>query len=926
VLKRKTQIDTFVFDLNISGVEARYEDGVWWFYSVDEGKKLFYLVEPYMVDANGIRTNEVEIDIQGDTVLLKADITWLNSVERQYPVTIDPSIELEILNVHSHPHQGDDWAVSFETVGVADLIISPDDQATIDDITFVSLTCDGEDRDPEILDNDVIYYSSWECEGEGQLIHYVDVAAPHVLLFQFGSESEYAYNNPTTYNFVGVTTGTNDYYAYEKYGAATFTGPDDTGTSEATDTDYGDISSENNVRWVTTGADTDGHYDSQLYKFYIDEDEATVTQLSMKWGGYGETQSGYSTDLNIWDYNASAWELLANQDFTSAVDIDLTDVINTNVGNYIDTDGEVALMVKSEKYIPTVELLCSDAIDNDGDSMTDSCDSDCNPGIFFNEDSTTETAVTTLDSDRFVVVYADDDGANSRGMARVGQVSGGSITWGTAIQFDESVNTWAESLDIDTLSSSQVIMVMRDANDGNNNFVKLFDVSGLTITEADSEPINHAMECNSIHITALNSSTFVVVYDDDDADNKVQAEVGTISGSTINFSHIENDVYSSSIKAADIDAISSSQFVVCYVPWGDTSSCKIGEVSGDTITFGSAYAVNEDDANYIAVSSLTSTKFMTAFWDQNENMHDKIGEVSGTVITFGSEYVFDSANNSVPITDKLDADTFVIGYGNYNVTGSVTGTNIVHSAPYKFANVGSIDNSFIAAFDSSDFIMTFQHDNPSEYGKAIRDNITHSYLTEAGCCSDGADNDEDGSIDGVDSNCGGTEANCSDGIDNDCDGWVDPNDTDCSFACSCSGTGYETYLVEGDKVFVDCNADKCWTPTASSIYTWGITGTNPSCVGDGTNYPACNYCDTLDYSGMTDWTLPDQTTLGNLCNSGSCSSMCFGGDGNTAPYEFYDYWSSNEYNSGYSWYVRFDSCTNLFYDKDDQSTSVRSVR
>jgi len=116
--------------------------------------------------------------------------------------TIDPTygVEITILNVHSHPQAGDNWTVSFETKGTADLTITPDDQASIDDLDFVSLKC-GEEEKPEdgpreILENDVIFHSDWQCDGTGEVVHRVNVARAHVLKFQFGDQVAYAYNNP----------------------------------------------------------------------------------------------------------------------------------------------------------------------------------------------------------------------------------------------------------------------------------------------------------------------------------------------------------------------------------------------------------------------------------------------------------------------------------------------------------------------------------------------------------------------------------------------------------------------------------------------------------------------------------------------------------------------------------------------------------
>ncbi|MBN2251804.1 MAG: hypothetical protein JW724_07005, partial [Candidatus Altiarchaeota archaeon] len=162
-------------------------------------------------------------------------------------------------------------------------------------------------------------------------------------------------------------------------------------------------------------------------------------------------------------------------------------------------------------------------------------------------------------------------------------------------------------------------------------------------------------------------------------------------------------------------------------------------------------------------------------------------------------------------------------------------------------------------------------------------NKTYACLTgNMNCSLSSSDNCSDCSC-----GCGGyneTEStgndNCDDGIDNDCDGNTDEADSGCD-PCSCGGTGYENKTLSGDVVYVDCNADKCWTPTAGSTKTWGPNNEegDDSCIGKGDSYPACDYCDDLDYGGFTDWTCPTKTVLQNLCDSGSCDGTCFGGDG-----------------------------------------------
>jgi len=106
----------------------------------------------------------------------------------------------KIINLHSHPQQGENWIISFQTQGTADLRIIPMDQATIEDDEFTALYCGNKQVTPQILENDVIYYKNWSCPEKAQIIHYTKKAGRHALKFQFGQTVMYAYNSAAWYN------------------------------------------------------------------------------------------------------------------------------------------------------------------------------------------------------------------------------------------------------------------------------------------------------------------------------------------------------------------------------------------------------------------------------------------------------------------------------------------------------------------------------------------------------------------------------------------------------------------------------------------------------------------------------------------------------------------------------------------------------
>jgi len=110
-----------------------------------------------------------------------------------------------ILNPYSHPKAGDHWTVSFNTPeGTGDLVIIPNNQATIDDLDFVSLKCGEEEKTPQILEKDVIFYPNWSCEEVAKVSHLVNVAGKHTLRLEFGDKIAYAYNSSGN-NFSGDT-------------------------------------------------------------------------------------------------------------------------------------------------------------------------------------------------------------------------------------------------------------------------------------------------------------------------------------------------------------------------------------------------------------------------------------------------------------------------------------------------------------------------------------------------------------------------------------------------------------------------------------------------------------------------------------------------------------------------------------------------
>lgn len=200
ILKSPGHPDVFEYQIDLrpydftkdpAGNLIFYETG----HQDDEAYRRFAIPAPFMIDADGKKsqTRYVYFELAANGRLtIEPSAEWLKAAK--YPVILDPTIEITVLNVHSHPQQGENWLVDFTTQGTADLSIIPNDQATIDDDEFVSLSCGSETRTPQILVHDIIFYPNWQCDGTATVIHYTKKIGNHTLRFEFGGQVAYAYN------------------------------------------------------------------------------------------------------------------------------------------------------------------------------------------------------------------------------------------------------------------------------------------------------------------------------------------------------------------------------------------------------------------------------------------------------------------------------------------------------------------------------------------------------------------------------------------------------------------------------------------------------------------------------------------------------------------------------------------------------------
>ena len=188
---------------------------------------------------------------------------------------------------------------------------------------------------------------------------------------------------------------------------------------------------------------------------------------------------------------------------------------------------------------------------------------------------------------------------NNHGYAIIGTVKGNSISFGGPVQWTDLPVT-EFSVTYDSVNKKIVCVWERATNQGID--AKVFSVDGDTLIQGSQADVTSVISTEFISAAFdENAGKVVVVFRNDSNSNYGTAVVGTVSGHSISFGSLV--VFIS--NRADYIGVgydpSSKKMVVSYRHTGVSSGrASVGEVSGNSITFGSSVTYQNNDTSYQA--------------------------------------------------------------------------------------------------------------------------------------------------------------------------------------------------------------------------------------------------------------------------------------------------------------------------------------
>ena len=300
----------------------------------------------------------------------------------------------------------------------------------------------------------------------------------------------------------------------------------------------------------------------------------------------------------------------------------------------------------------------------------------------FNNATTSYTRIVYDQNAQKVVICYRDEGNNNYGTAIVGTVSGTSISFGAAQVFSSATTSEMEvTYDSD---AQKIVVIYADSSDSGKGKARVGTISGTSISFGTATQFSSNNYQDYIGATYdQNAQKVVIACRDTSNSNYGTAVVGTVSGTSISFG--STVVYNQGISEDNKPVYdpSSQKVVIFYRDGGnsDYGTAIVGTVSGTSITFGAAVVFNEanTDTQRSAVYDSSTQKVVTAYRDAGDsyaNSYTISGKVSGTSITFDSEVSFHSGRGQeIGLAYDSGNERVVIAYR--DVTNSNHGKAVV---------------------------------------------------------------------------------------------------------------------------------------------------------------------------------------------------------------------------------------------------------
>jgi len=290
-----------------------------------------------------------------------------------------------------------------------------------------------------------------------------------------------------------------------------------------------------------------------------------------------------------------------------------------------------------------------------------------------------QVAYDPNNANKFAINYG--IGGNGYGTCRIGVVSGSSVSLGSAV-------TWASGevqrvrFAFDPSTNNKFVVCARNEGNSNKGEAYVGTISGSSVSFGSAVIFNDG-STNSVDISfdAKTANKFIVVCRADNDSNKGKASVGVVNGTGISFGTAVEFSSTAAYVRCDYDPNTANKFILTYREDSAVASLiKVGTVNGTSVSFNSAVTWESIDATSgeqydISWDKNTATKFIINYKVGTSQAKVALGTFNGTSVSFATSAVFLDAGITISSSGfDTENGVFVVAFSKRTAGGGTTGT------------------------------------------------------------------------------------------------------------------------------------------------------------------------------------------------------------------------------------------------------------
>jgi len=357
---------------------------------------------------------------------------------------------------------------------------------------------------------------------------------------------------------------------------------------------------------------------------------------------------------------------------------------------------------------------------------------------FESTDRSTTNRPVSINTNKFVVVYARDVGINDddEGHAIVGTVSGTTIEWGSisAKVIDDIYGIY----DGCKVGDDRFAISYPDMDLGQDGYTRVATTSGTVIGPWGSSEEFETGNTREVSLAQLDDDKYITCYDDESDSSTGKCVVNTVSGTTITLgSPLAFDGGTTDYRPRYTRTVQdgTDKFVTCFSAADAinlktyTPHCVAGTVSTRTISFGDVLQVYDYSSGLMGLALLDTDKFVVCYTNEKSSAIGlcKAGTISGTDITYGSSTEIEAGDTNYLNTINVDSTHFVSIYadgGDSSQAKSVYcsvnwATKAISCGSPEIFETGITKEIGVALISTDKIVICFQDDDDSDKGNCI---------------------------------------------------------------------------------------------------------------------------------------------------------------------------------------------------------------